>query len=245
MNWHLTALLFATRVRVMLTTVSSTGHGRIQASSACSGSVLTPRPICCMCGSRVKWGSKGQILLCYFQEVRGTGGEAGEERVKNIHHSYSYDPKRNSTSAFKHKMCTSKNKNHTYLSPKTLTPFPPEKLRWTEMVLKKSLLTDTVPEVLRCWLAVVIQPHPTPNHVLHRECPRYLAAFPWLVSKCWGPSAFLCKMFPPEDHSPLRTELLQSLHMLELPLELTGGGNKDFKLKVYTEIKTSSEVPDF
>lgn len=123
---------------------------------------------------------------------------------------------------------------HTIL-PEHSPPFPPEKIqkmnrndvpkpKW-----KKSLLTDTVPEFLRCGLAVVIPPHLTLNHVLHRECPRYLAAFPWLVSKCWGLSAFLCKMFLPEDCTHLQTELPQNLHTLELLLKLTGTGNKAFR----------------
>lgn len=62
------------------------------------------------------------------------------ETVKNIHHGHRYDPKRNSTSAFKHKTSVKeKNKSHTYPSPKTLTtPFPPEKLQRTEMMSKKT-----------------------------------------------------------------------------------------------------------
>lgn len=168
------------------------------------------------------------------------------ETVPNIQYRHSYNLKRNCTSAFKHKTSTTRNKNRTYPSPKHSHLSHLKSYSEQKWCSKKSLLTDTVPEVLRRCLTVVIPPHLTPNHVPHRECPKYLAAFPWLVSKCWGPSALLCKMFPPEDHSLLQTELLRSLRTLELPLKLTGKGNKAFRFaKQNRKINPSETVKNF
>lgn len=182
-----------------------------------------------MRSSHTKCGSKGQILLHYFYKVKGTGSEASEEQSKTFI--------TDTVIAQKETVPLHLNTKQAQQEIKTIHTLPPKHSHLSHLksyseqkwYSKKSLLTDTVPEVLRCCLTVVIPPHLTPNHVLHRECPRYLAAFPWLVSKCWGPSALLCKMFPPEDHSLLQTELLRSLHTLELPLKLTGKGNKAFR----------------
>lgn len=54
-----------------------------------------------MSSSLLRYSSKGQILLCYFYEVKRRGGAQAEEKQSKTFITDSYDPKRDSTSAFK------------------------------------------------------------------------------------------------------------------------------------------------
>lgn len=147
-RWHLTDLLFCYQSNnnshyfcpPTLSQGVGTGHGRARASSTCLGSILTSRSLRCTRGSLLRYGSKGQILLCYFYEVKRRGSaQAGEKQSKTFITDIVMTQRETVPLHLNTKQAlTKKNKNHTYPSPKTLTtPFPPEKIQWTETMSKK------------------------------------------------------------------------------------------------------------
>lgn len=125
-RWHLIDLLFCyqghNKSRYLCPPAPwqgvGTGHMRARASSACMGSITTSRPLRCLHSSLLRYGSKGQILLCYFYKVKRRGSAQAREKLsKNIHHRHSCDPKRNSTFTFKHKTSINEKIQITHILP--------------------------------------------------------------------------------------------------------------------------------
>lgn len=54
--------------------------GEPEAAAPCLGAMLVTQQLCCMSRSLLSYSSKGQILLCYFYEVKRRRGAQAEEK---------------------------------------------------------------------------------------------------------------------------------------------------------------------
>lgn len=58
--------------------------GESEAAAPCLGAMLVTQQLCCMSRSLLSYSSKGQILLCYFYEVKRRGAQAEEKQSKTF-----------------------------------------------------------------------------------------------------------------------------------------------------------------